>query len=91
MPYRLRMMHCFFFSDPIQIRAYLCRGDLYQILHSDSFSEISEAEKKAKKPKGGMAMSFIDKAIRDYSRAIHMCPSDYMLYLYRGRLLLKQG
>ncbi|KAJ3416949.1 cytochrome c oxidase subunit 1 [Chytridiales sp. JEL 0842] len=77
--------------DPIQVRAYLCRGDLYQILHSDSFSEIAESDKRTRKPKGSVAMSFVDKAIRDYSRAIHMCPSDYLLYLYRGRLLLKQG
>ncbi|KAJ3212811.1 cytochrome c oxidase subunit 1 [Dinochytrium kinnereticum] len=81
--------------DPIQIRAYLCRGDLFQILHSDSFGEMGDnasfSEKKAKKPRVLACMSYIDRAIRDYSKAIHMCPSDHLLYLYRGKLLLKQG
>ncbi|KAJ3197230.1 cytochrome c oxidase subunit 1 [Irineochytrium annulatum] len=82
-------------TDPIQLRAYLCRGDLFQILHSDSFGEMGDTstttDKRAKKPKTASSMTFIDKAIRDYSKAIHLCPSDYLLYLYRGKLLLKQG
>ncbi|KAJ3108931.1 cytochrome c oxidase subunit 1 [Phlyctochytrium planicorne] len=80
--------------DPIQIRAYLCRGDLFQILHSDFFGEMGEgnvADKRGKKPRQLASMSYIDRAIRDYSKAIHMCPSDHLLYLYRGKLLLKQG
>jgi tetratricopeptide (TPR) repeat protein len=30
-------------------------------------------------------------AIREYSRAIHLFPTKYLLYLHRGSLLLKQG
>ncbi|KAJ3327686.1 cytochrome c oxidase subunit 1 [Blyttiomyces sp. JEL0837] len=91
-----KALHCFdkaIFHDPIMLRAYLCRGDLFQILHSDSFDEFAEsggADKKAAKKNRG-AIGYIDRAIRDYSKAIHLCPGDYLLYLYRGRLLLKEG
>ena len=32
----------------------------------------------------------IDRAILDFTKAIQLTPTNYMLYLYRGRLLLKQ-
>ncbi|KAI8610448.1 hypothetical protein BC830DRAFT_742726 [Chytriomyces sp. MP71] len=90
-----RALDCFDKSiqhDPIQIRSFLCRGDLLQILHSDYSDEFSGNDKKNKKKTNAInILSFMDRAIRDYSKAIHLCPSDYLLYLFRGRLLLKQG
>ncbi|KAJ3259016.1 cytochrome c oxidase subunit 1 [Chytriomyces hyalinus] len=93
-----RALDCFDKSiqhDPIQIRSFLCRGDLLQILHSDYSEDFASgnADKKSKKakPNSFSILSFLDRAIRDYSKAIHLCPSDHLLYLYRGRLLLKQG
>ena len=36
-------------------------------------------------------ITFIDMTIQDYGKAIHLNPGNYILYLYRGRILLKQG
>ncbi|ORY43266.1 hypothetical protein BCR33DRAFT_738575 [Rhizoclosmatium globosum] len=91
-----RALDCFdkaIFHDPIQIKAFLCRGDLLQILDTefnDEFAQMAGTKKKSK-ANGESALSYLDRAIRDYSKAMHLCPSDYLLYLYRGRLLLKQG
>lgn len=38
-----------------------------------------------------MVQSYAYLAIKDYSRAIHIRPSNYVLFLYRGRMLLSQG
>ncbi|KAJ3009221.1 UNVERIFIED_CONTAM: cytochrome c oxidase subunit 1, partial [Siphonaria sp. JEL0065] len=82
-------------QDPIQIKAFLCRGDLLQILHSefsDEFADmIGTADKKKRGKSNATSVNYLDRAIRDYSKAMHLCPSDYLLYLYRGKLLLKQG
>jgi tetratricopeptide (TPR) repeat protein len=37
------------------------------------------------------AANYVTLAIKDYSRAIHIRPSNYLLFLYRGKMLLKQG
>ncbi|KAI9011377.1 hypothetical protein BC832DRAFT_341312 [Gaertneriomyces semiglobifer] len=39
----------------------------------------------------GNATSHISKATKEYSRAIHLAPGNYMLYLHRGKLLLKNS
>ncbi|KAI9332143.1 hypothetical protein DFJ73DRAFT_64411 [Zopfochytrium polystomum] len=91
-----RALECFdkaIECDPIQLRAYICRGDLYQILHSENFGGMASTgngEKSSRKNRAGK-ISMVDKAIRDYSKAIHLAPSEHAMYLYRGRLLLKQG
>ena len=58
-------------------------------------SMAREAQNEDKNPKQRARTSshntYIEKATRDYSRVIHMFPGNYLLYLYRGRLLLKQG
>ncbi|KAJ1556100.1 cytochrome c oxidase subunit 1, partial [Cladochytrium tenue] len=79
--------------DPNQIRAYVCRGDLYQILHSENFAGLAAAPSMTGANRRGKAVkvSLVERAIRDYSKAVHLAPSNYVLYLYRGRLLLKQG
>lgn len=41
--------------------------------------------------KANQANVFSENAIREYSRAIHLYPTKYLLYLHRGSLLLKQG
>jgi hypothetical protein len=33
----------------------------------------------------------LDRAVLDYSRAIHIAPTNHLLYLYRGNLLLRKG
>ncbi|KAI8832186.1 hypothetical protein BC829DRAFT_422863 [Chytridium lagenaria] len=64
-------------------------NEFYKAL--ECFNKAIQHDKRAKKPRVLASMSFIDRAIRDYSKAIHMIPSDHLLYLYRGKLLLKQG
>ncbi|KAJ3087663.1 cytochrome c oxidase subunit 1, partial [Quaeritorhiza haematococci] len=81
--------------DPLQMRAYLCRGYLYQLIHKKFVGEnpgmdsIWATETKRTAKKKSAAQSYISQAIRDYSKCIHLNPSNYLLYLYRGRLLLK--
>ncbi|KAJ1567925.1 cytochrome c oxidase subunit 1, partial [Nowakowskiella sp. JEL0078] len=78
-------------NDPTQIRAYLCRGDLFQLLYAEMMSENETMSIEKRRKKGSNQLSYLDKAVRDYSKAIHLCPNSYLLYLYRGRLLLKMG
>lgn len=33
----------------------------------------------------------LDRAVLDYSKAIHIAPTNHLLYLHRGKLLLRQG
>jgi hypothetical protein len=80
--------------DPLQLKSYLYRGDLYDTLHIEALKKQEEETDQKKKQKRGRAISanyYLRQGIRDYSRAIHMYPANYLLYLYRGRLLLKQG
>lgn len=37
------------------------------------------------------AMPFIELAIKEYGKAIHLAPSNHLLYLYRGKMALKLG
>ncbi len=67
--------------NPTQARAYLCRADLYHKMHQNQYNL----------PLGKKKVNYLALSIRDHSRAIHVSPSDHMIYLYRGRLLLKQG
>lgn len=87
-------------TEPTQIRAYLCKGDLYKIMYNESYGvdpvDPSETENQAalpgekiKKTKTKMDI-YLDNAIRNYSKCIHLAPSNYLVYLYRGRLLLNQ-
>ncbi|KAI8923467.1 hypothetical protein BC831DRAFT_470816 [Entophlyctis helioformis] len=84
-------------NDPINLQAYLCRGELYQMLHKETLQEIADLTMPSSRHKTRhvnrehLASSYVDKAIKDYSRAIHLSPKNYLLFLYRGRLLLKQG
>ena len=82
--------------EPTHLESYLCRGELYQQLYSDTLAEIVEMNVKGgKSSRHGyrleIASRYVDRAIKDYTRAIHISPSSYLLFLYRGRMLLKQG
>ncbi|KAI8804058.1 hypothetical protein BJ742DRAFT_826275 [Cladochytrium replicatum] len=78
--------------DPTQLRAYLCRGDVYQTLHTETLGDLTDSIMMPEKRRRKMTyLSFLDRAVRDYSRTIHLCPNNYLLYLYRGRLLLKMS
>ncbi|KAJ3032763.1 cytochrome c oxidase subunit 1, partial [Rhizophlyctis rosea] len=79
-------------AEPTQIRIYLCRGDLYQMLHHRTLAEGGEnVQTESRSRRHRRKVEYIDMAIQDYGRAIHLNPGNYMLYLYRGRILLKQG
>lgn len=80
-------------SDPRQLQAYLSRGELYHILYNISISaaKVNGRPKKADSHKKDISDIYARKSIQDYSRAIHAFPGNYILYLYRGRLLLKIG
>jgi hypothetical protein len=79
--------------DPLQLRALLCRGDIYHMMYNEALAREARNEEKKMKQRARTSShnTFIQKATRDYSRVIHMYPGNYLLYLYRGRLLLKQG
>ncbi|KAI9144604.1 hypothetical protein BKA69DRAFT_1036137 [Paraphysoderma sedebokerense] len=79
-------------QDPLLLQAYLCRAELYRILHSESLitSFLGATIAMKLKRKSG-EVGLLNKAIREYSKAIHLFPTDYQLYLRRGRLLLKES
>jgi hypothetical protein len=77
-------------NDPIMIRAYLSRSELYFDLHQhqsmlapEKQTDVSIIHRKKK-------TEYVELALRDLTRAIHLQPTSYILYLSRGRLLLKQ-
>ncbi|KAJ3123091.1 cytochrome c oxidase subunit 1 [Physocladia obscura] len=82
-----RALDCFdksIIHDPIQIKSYLCRGDLLQILHSESSQDIEvlsrgNTDKRSKKLKKAAAianaLNYLERAIKDYSKAMHLCPN----------------
>ncbi|KNE64691.1 hypothetical protein AMAG_10044 [Allomyces macrogynus ATCC 38327] len=76
-------------QDPLLLKAYLARAELYQLLHQESFLVSGTIIRKLRRRNAG-EVSFLERATREYSRAIRMFPRDYVLYLYRGRLLLRQ-
>jgi Flp pilus assembly protein TadD len=34
---------------------------------------------------------YLNNAIKDYSKAVHLSPGDHLAYLHRGRCLLQKG
>ncbi|TPX31519.1 hypothetical protein SmJEL517_g05131 [Synchytrium microbalum] len=79
-------------ADPTSKRALLSRAELYQKLHAKSHvGSRTEITNLAVPKRRGIPMSYVDSAVADYSRAIHMRPRDHLLYLYRGRLLLRES
>ncbi|KAJ3216163.1 cytochrome c oxidase subunit 1 [Clydaea vesicula] len=91
----------FHIQDAIQLRAYLCRGALYQKMFKENIPyhklEVKDdAPVETDKPFNEIILNknyksniLIEKAVRDYSKCIHMSPGNYLVYLYRGKLLLK--
>ncbi|KAH9251261.1 hypothetical protein BASA81_010883 [Batrachochytrium salamandrivorans] len=84
-------------NDPNNLQTYLCRAELYQLLHLDEVPGVLDVYIAGNglgsrhSNKGHATFGLIGKAIKDYNRAIHLCPNNFLLFLYRGRLLLKQG
>lgn len=77
-------------SDPVDVRGYISRGELYELKYKQTLEmELTSSIVFGAKKKD-TALSYAKLAIRDYCRAIHLRPSKYLLYLYRGRILLKQ-
>lgn len=88
----MQLVNCNCFQiDPTCKRALLSRADLYQLLHAKShLGSKNQLENLSVPKRRGAQMSYVDSAVADYSRAIHMRPRDHLLYLHRGRLLLRE-
>ena len=74
--------------DPSQgFNGFLCRGDLLVKINKDAKRRnnniVDESGMRRERSQG-----YIDRAILDYTKAIHLQPSNYLVYLYRGRLFL---
>ncbi|RNA23613.1 Tetratricopeptide repeat 6 [Brachionus plicatilis] len=54
-------------SNPVYIRAYLCRAQAYRYVHD------------------------LKRAYLDYTKAIHMDPTNTQIYIYRGQTILEMG
>ena len=78
-------------TDQISLRGYISRGELYEILYRQALLQQANVNIKRKLRKLDTATNYAMMAIKDYSRAIHLRPCNYLLFLYRGRMLLKQG
>jgi tetratricopeptide (TPR) repeat protein len=85
----------FFTLDPTILRCYLCRGEYYESLIVDVSKSVLNENKNHKRAiwnkKTNLAQIYAEASIREYSRAIHIFPTKYLLFLHRGSLLLKQG
>ncbi|TPX58913.1 hypothetical protein SpCBS45565_g07874 [Spizellomyces sp. 'palustris'] len=96
--------------NPVQLQAYLCRGDLYQCVHEKMAHDDSALLPVARGRRrtinlgdeglgipdyrlDGIAssMQYINLAIKEYSKAIHLAPNNHLLYLYRGKILIRAG
>ncbi|ORX42469.1 TPR-like protein [Piromyces finnis] len=75
--------------DPNNVQGYICRGNVYSRMYKQEINRkiasfniysIKFMQKKT---------TYLDRSIRDYSRAIHLNPSNFIYYLFRGRLLLQ--
>lgn len=82
-------------QDPTNLRSYLCRGEYYEGLIADAskmaLNENGKHTRAIWNKKANQATLYAEASIREYSRAIHLYPTKYLLYLHRGSLLLKQG
>ncbi|KAJ3324940.1 cytochrome c oxidase subunit 1 [Boothiomyces sp. JEL0866] len=80
-------------ADPCNLRGYINRGELYEKIYKESLLHLTthNSKRAIRGNKLEMVQSYAYLAIKDYSRAIHIRPSNYVLFLYRGRMLLSQG
>ncbi|KAJ3259590.1 cytochrome c oxidase subunit 1 [Boothiomyces macroporosus] len=80
-------------ADPCNLRGYINRGELYEKIYKESLLTLTthNSKRAIRGNKLEMVQSYAYLAIKDYSRAIHIRPSNYVLFLYRGRMLLSQG
>jgi tetratricopeptide (TPR) repeat protein len=80
----------FLIIDPVNLKGYISRGEFYEAMYRDNMLKTANS-KKIRSKKMDLATKCAILATEDFSRAIHIRPSNYLLYLYRGRILLKQG
>ena len=83
-------------SDPVCLKTYLCKGELYERQIADASKSLlheggKHTERVIWQKKTNQVTYFSQSAIKQYSKAIHLYPTKYLLYLHRGSLLLKQG
>jgi tetratricopeptide (TPR) repeat protein len=85
-------------QDPTNLRAYMYRGEYYEGLITQASKQAALVSEKSEQhtraiwnKKNNIATQCSVYAIREYSRAIHLYPTKYLLYLHRGSLLMKLG
>ena len=62
------------------------------MMYSESVATLNMDSTEPKEShKRDISENYALKSIQDYSRAIHSFPANYVLYLYRGRILLRIG
>jgi tetratricopeptide (TPR) repeat protein len=75
--------------DPNNVQGYICRGNVYSKMYKEEINRrIASINEFSIKPIQKKT-TYLDRSIRDFSRAIHIEPSNFIYYLFRGRLLLQ--
>ena len=78
--------------DTNLLRAYTGRSELYMLLHEETLEDLAEE----RSPDRNVVLhrrkrtDYISLAVQDCTKAIHLKPSYYYLYITRGKLLLKR-
>lgn len=80
----------FYNTDPTNLKAYMYRGEYYEKMITNN-SKIDATQARSWNKKGHVVINYAANAIKEYCRAIHLYPTNYLLYLHRGSLLMKQG
>jgi tetratricopeptide (TPR) repeat protein len=79
--------------DPIGLKGYISRGELYEAMYREAMLRLANTNMKRtiRTTRMDHAAHYVGLAVKEYTRAIHIRPSNYILFLYRGKMLLKQG
>eukprot|EP00833_Pecoramyces_ruminatium_P014546 jgi/Orpsp1_1/1188578/evm.model.d7180000065840.1 len=76
-------------KNPNNVQGYVCRGNVYSKMYKEEINRrIASINAFSIKPVQKKT-TYLDRSIRDFSRAIHIEPSNFIYYLFRGRLLLQ--
>ncbi len=80
-------------ADLTQKQCYLRRADIHFKLHqlNQKQTSLPVTTPALSRHNPRRQKSNLEMAIREYSRAIHVFPTDFLLYLYRGRMLMLDG
>ncbi|KAI8896697.1 hypothetical protein BC833DRAFT_596500 [Globomyces pollinis-pini] len=87
----LKCLNAAITADSTNLKGYIGRGELYEVIYRETLLQLANVKRVTRANKMDAANQYVILAIKDYSRAIHLRPSNYLLFLYRGRMLLKLG